>query len=66
MATVKITITDAPGGVTCLCESSPSIPMDGRNPDVENLTDAQATAVNAMIHIFDSSGPNSDWRVLLR
>lgn len=65
MATVTMTITDAPGGgATIVVEGNPPIPMVGENPDVHNLTDAQATAIGAAMAVCEMAG-ESDWRVLL-
>lgn len=67
MATAKITITDAPGGVTCVVESDPPIPFIDRQgtPAVDQLTGAQAIAIGAVMAICDQVGA-TDFRVLLR
>lgn len=66
MATVTITITDRPGGAMITCESkNPPIPMasDG-NPELENLTDAQAVGIGAIMAICEITG-HSEFRTLL-
>lgn len=68
MATVTITITDAPGGVTLMCESkNPPIPMNGHDPDMDETTPAQAVALGALMELCAIvGGEHFDWRVLLR
>jgi hypothetical protein len=43
---------------------NPPIPMVGRDPDVERLTNAQAVGIGAMMAICDQVG-ELDFRVLL-
>lgn len=63
MATVKITVTDAPGGVTLVIEGDPPIPMNGQDPDVDALTPGQAMAIGALMQLCKDL--DGDWRVLL-
>lgn len=68
MATVIFTITDAPGGVVLTFESrNPAFPIidDEGTPDVENLTDAQAVGIGALMEVCDRLG-HTDFRVLLK
>ncbi len=69
MATVVLTLTDAPGGrVTAVAESRhPPIPFlseDGE-VDIEACTPAHAAAVGMAIWLSETSG-NCDWRAILR
>jgi hypothetical protein len=63
MATVTITITDAPGGggAMFVVESKPDIPLVDRlgTPDVDKLTDAQTMAICEQVK-------QPDFRVFLR
>jgi hypothetical protein len=65
MATVTVTITDGPDGITIVADSDPPIPMLGNAPDVDALTDAQAAGVFAAMAINDAAG-KSEWRTLVR
>jgi hypothetical protein len=69
MATVTITITDAPGGggAMFVVESKPDIPLVDRlgTPDVDKLTDAQTIAIGAMMAICEQV-KQPDFRVFLR
>lgn len=67
MATVKISITDRPGGAMFVIESDPDIPLldDKGTPDVDKLTSAQSVAIGAMMSICEQVG-ELDFRVFLR
>ena len=64
MATVTITITDRPGGITVVADSDPPIPMNGNEPDVDACTDAQVAGIFAAQAIHDSAG-QSEWRMMV-
>jgi hypothetical protein len=65
MATVTVTITDRPEGITVVAESDPPIPMNGDDPDVDACTDAQAAGIFAAMTLHNSMG-KSEWRTLVR
>lgn len=68
MATVIFTITDGPGGLVLTFESrNPAFPIvdDEGTPDAENLTDAQAVGIGALMAVCDQMGV-VDFRVLLK
>lgn len=65
MATIKITLADTPGGVTTLIESDPDIMLlDNGDPDMENLSPAQALSIAVMMQIAERF--EADWRVFFR
>lgn len=67
MATVKITITDAPDGVTTVVEADPEFPLDKDNePILAEMTPAMAFALGALIEFSEQLPGNIDWRVFLR
>lgn len=68
MATVHIVVTDSPDEhVMIRIESeNPELPLDGDgNPDVDNLTNAQAFAIGVLMEISTQVG-EMDWRTFLR
>lgn len=65
MATVTLTITDAPGGVTMVVESNPDLPLPNGEPDIEAMTPGQALLIGALMNLSDQMD-GFDWRTLLR
>lgn len=65
MSTVTITITDSPHGVIARVESDPPMPIDSNgDPDVDNMTDAQAAAILMAETLVEAGSPNSEFRTM--
>lgn len=66
LATVIITITDAPGGTvnTTVESRHPPIPLVDKRADLEKLTNAQTLAIGVVMEIADRT-QETEWRTLL-
>lgn len=65
MATVILTVTDAPGGVTMVLESDPDIPITDGEPDFEAMSPGQAVLLGALVELGEQMD-GFEWRTLLR